>query len=75
MSSPRRPSQPWSQENKPMLERQSTVPAQMAPPRREPLVVGGELLSRARRNKRNSVANAITVTGVREALLVGQLSV
>ena len=29
----------------------------------------GDIL--ARRNKRNSVANAVTVTGVTEALLVG----
>ena len=41
--------------------------------RREPLVAAGELLSVSRRNKRNSVANAITVTGVTEALLVGEL--
>ena len=42
--------------------------------RKEPLVAAGELLSVSRRNKRNSVANAITVTGVTEALLVGECS-
>ena len=50
------------------------VTSSKAPPmRREPLGAHGELLSVSRRRKRNSVANAITVTGVTEALLVGEL--
>ena len=64
-----------------MLKRRSTVATHLgvtsskaAPVRREPLVAAGELLSVSRRRKRNSVANAITVTGVTEALLVGELS-
>ena len=82
MSSHRRPSQPFTQDEatKPKLARRSTVATHLgmmttskaASVRREPLVAAGELLSVSRRNKRNSVANAITVTGVTEALLVGE---
>ena len=84
MSSQRRPSQPFALQEAtkpPVLKRRSTVAthlglstAKAAPVRRlrEPLVAAGELLSVSRRNKRNSVANAITVTGVTEALLVGE---
>ena len=84
MSSQRRPSQPFTQDEAsrpPVLKRRSTVATHLgvtsskaAPIRREPLVAAGELLSVSRRRKRNSVANAITVTGVTEALLVGELS-
>ena len=84
MSSHRRPSQPFCQDEatKPKLKRRSTVATHLGMTtskpkptsvRREPLVAAGELLSVSRRNKRNSVANAITVTGVTEALLVGEL--
>ena len=83
MSSHRRPSQPFTQDEAtkpPVLKRRSTVATHLgvtsskAPPmRREPLGAHGELLSVSRRRKRNSVANAITVTGVTEALLVGEL--
>ena len=86
MSSRRRPSQPFCQDEatKPKLKRRSTVATHLGMTtskpkptsvRREPLVAAGELLSVSRRNKRNSVANAITVTGVTEALLVGECSV